>query len=84
MTQPSRVEGQDESRPSRHDERIGQLPGRSFRLAVAAVVHAARDEPALSSAALGAYDAHVPGVLGSTPRQSPLRDPQPAARASTN
>lgn len=46
------------------DEQLGQLPERSYRLAVAAVVHAACDEPALSIAALGAYDAHVPRGTG--------------------
>jgi predicted ATPase len=46
------------------DEQLGQLPERSFRLAVAAVVHAARHQPGLSIAALGAYDAHVPKGTG--------------------
>jgi predicted ATPase len=43
---------------SRLDEQIGPLPGRAFRLAVAAVVHLARGQPTLAVAALGAYDAH--------------------------
>ena len=46
------------------DEQIGHLPERSFRLAVAAVVHAACGQPALAIAALGAYDAHVPRGTG--------------------
>ena len=49
---------------SQLDQRIGQLPGRSFRLAVAAIVHAARDQPTLSIEALGAYDAHIPRGTG--------------------
>jgi predicted ATPase/class 3 adenylate cyclase len=40
------------------DEQIGRLPGRAYALAVAAAAHLARDETALSIAALGAYDAH--------------------------
>jgi predicted ATPase/DNA-binding SARP family transcriptional activator/class 3 adenylate cyclase len=43
---------------SRLDEQMGRLPGRSFRLAVAAVVHLARGQPAMATSALGAYDAH--------------------------
>jgi hypothetical protein len=39
-------------------EQIGRLPGRSFRLAVAAFVHLVRGDRALSISALGAYDAH--------------------------
>jgi tetratricopeptide (TPR) repeat protein len=45
---------------SQLDEQIGRLPGRSRRLAVAAVVHLARGQPDLSIMALGAYDAHPP------------------------
>jgi predicted ATPase/class 3 adenylate cyclase len=43
---------------SQLDEQIGRLPGRSFRLAVAAVVHLARGQAAMSISAMGAYDAH--------------------------
>jgi sigma-54 specific flagellar transcriptional regulator A len=43
-------------------EQIGRLPGRSFRLAVAAFVHLVRGENALSISALGAYDAHPAGA----------------------
>jgi predicted ATPase/DNA-binding SARP family transcriptional activator len=46
---------------SRLDEQIGRLPGRSHRLAVAAVVHLERGQPALAISALGAYDAHPVG-----------------------
>jgi predicted ATPase/class 3 adenylate cyclase len=46
------------------DAQIGRLPGRSVRLAVAALVHRARGQPALSIAALGAYDAHPVGTTG--------------------
>jgi predicted ATPase/class 3 adenylate cyclase len=46
---------------SQLDERIGQLPGRSLRLAAAAVVHLARGQTALSISALGAYDAFPAG-----------------------
>jgi predicted ATPase/class 3 adenylate cyclase len=49
---------------SRLDEQIGRLPGRSRRLAVAAVVHLSRGESAMSIAALGAYDAHPPEDAG--------------------
>ena len=49
---------------ARLDEQIGRLPGRAFRLAVAAVVHAARGQRALAIGALGAYDAHVPRGTG--------------------
>ena len=49
---------------SRLDEQIGRLPGRSRRLAVAAVVHLSRGQLALSIAALGAYDAHAPDDAG--------------------
>jgi predicted ATPase/class 3 adenylate cyclase len=49
---------------SRLDEQIGRLPGRSRRLAVAAVVHLARGQLAMSIAALGAYDAHPPEDAG--------------------
>jgi predicted ATPase len=49
---------------SRLDEQIGRLPGRSRRLAVAAVVHLSRGQLALSVAALGAYDAHLPDDAG--------------------
>jgi hypothetical protein len=49
---------------ARLDEQIGRLPGRAFRLAVAAVVHAARGQPALSIAAFGGYDAHIPTGTG--------------------
>lgn len=45
---------------SQLDEQIGRLPGRSRRLAVAAVAHLAREQPELSISALGAYDAHPP------------------------
>jgi predicted ATPase/class 3 adenylate cyclase len=50
---------------SRLDEQIGRLPGRSRRLAVAAVVHHSRGQSAMSIAALGAYDAHPPEDTGS-------------------
>jgi predicted ATPase/class 3 adenylate cyclase len=50
---------------SRLDEQIGRLPGRSRRLAVAAVVHHSRGQSAMSIAALGAYDAHPPEDVGS-------------------
>jgi predicted ATPase len=43
------------------DEEIGRLPGRSYRLAVAAVVHLARGQTSLAVSALGAYDAHPTG-----------------------
>jgi predicted ATPase/DNA-binding SARP family transcriptional activator/class 3 adenylate cyclase len=43
-------------------EQIGRLPGRSFRLAVAAFVHLVRGDNALSISALGAYDAHPAGA----------------------
>ncbi len=43
---------------SRLDERIGQLPRRSYQLAVAALAHLARDDPVLATSALGGYDAH--------------------------
>jgi tetratricopeptide (TPR) repeat protein len=49
---------------SRLDEQIGRLPGRSRRLAVAAVVHLSRGQLAMSIAALGAYDAHPPEEAG--------------------
>ena len=49
---------------SRLDEQIGRLPGRSRRLAVAAVVHLSRGQLAMSIAALGAYDAHPPEDAG--------------------
>jgi predicted ATPase/class 3 adenylate cyclase len=42
------------------DEQIGRLPGRSRRLAVAAVVHLSRGQLHMSISALGAYDAHPP------------------------
>jgi predicted ATPase len=44
------------------DAQIGRLPGRSFRLAVAAFVHLARGQFAMSTSALGAYDAHPTGA----------------------
>jgi tetratricopeptide (TPR) repeat protein len=50
---------------SRLDEQIGRLPGRSRRLAVAAVVHLSCGQSAMSSGALGAYDAHPPDDAGS-------------------
>jgi predicted ATPase/class 3 adenylate cyclase len=50
---------------SRLDEQIGRLPGRSRRLAVAAVVHLSRGQSAMSIGALGAYDAHPPDDAGS-------------------
>jgi tetratricopeptide (TPR) repeat protein len=46
------------------DEQIGRLPARSFRLAIAAFVHHARGQHALSISALGAYDAHPAGSRG--------------------
>jgi tetratricopeptide (TPR) repeat protein len=49
---------------SQLDEQIGRLPSRSFRLAVAAFVHDARGQHALSVSALGAYDAHPAGAKG--------------------
>jgi predicted ATPase/class 3 adenylate cyclase len=49
---------------SRLDEQIGRLPGRSRRLAVAAVVHLSRGQSAMSIAALGGYDAHPPENAG--------------------
>jgi predicted ATPase/class 3 adenylate cyclase len=49
---------------SRLDEQIGRLPGRSRRLAVAAVVHLSRRQLAMATAALGAYDAHPPEDAG--------------------
>jgi tetratricopeptide (TPR) repeat protein len=49
---------------SRLDEQIGRLPGRSRRLAVAAVVHLSCGQLAMSIAALGAYDAHPPEDAG--------------------
>jgi hypothetical protein len=48
------------------DEEIGRLPGRSYRLAIAAVVHLARGQPGMSIAALGAYDAHAGAGAGWT------------------
>jgi tetratricopeptide (TPR) repeat protein len=45
---------------SQLDDQIGRLPGRSRRLAVAALVHLARGQLGLSIAALGAHDAHPP------------------------
>jgi tetratricopeptide (TPR) repeat protein len=45
---------------SQLDEQIGRLPGRSRRLAVAAVVHLARGQLDMSISALGAFDAHPP------------------------
>jgi predicted ATPase/DNA-binding SARP family transcriptional activator len=45
----------------RLDDEIGRLPGRAFRLAVAAVVHLARDQPTMAIAAMGAYLAHPTG-----------------------
>ena len=50
---------------SRLDEQIGRLPGRSRRLALAAVVHLSRGQSAMSISALGAYDAHPPEDAGS-------------------
>jgi predicted ATPase len=47
---------------SRLDEQIGRMPGRSFRLAVAAFAHLARGQPAMATSALGAYDVHPPEV----------------------
>ena len=49
---------------SRLGEQIGRLPGRSRRLAVAAVVHLSRGQSAMSIAALGGYDAHPPKNAG--------------------
>jgi predicted ATPase/class 3 adenylate cyclase len=46
---------------SQLDEQTGQLPGRSRKLAVAAVIHLAHGQPDMSISALGAYDAHPPG-----------------------
>jgi predicted ATPase/DNA-binding SARP family transcriptional activator/class 3 adenylate cyclase len=43
---------------SQLDIQTGRLPGRSRRLAVAAVTYLARGEPAMSALALGAYDTH--------------------------
>jgi predicted ATPase len=42
----------------RFNQQIGRLPGRSNLLAVAAVVHQARGQTTLASAALGAFDAY--------------------------
>jgi predicted ATPase/DNA-binding SARP family transcriptional activator len=48
----------------RLDDQIGRLPGRSYTLGVAAVVHLARADTTLSIAALGAFDAHpISGTL---------------------
>jgi hypothetical protein len=49
---------------SQLDEQIGRLPGRSFRLAVAAVVHLASGHVVSSISALGAYDAYPVGSAG--------------------
>jgi tetratricopeptide (TPR) repeat protein len=49
---------------SRLDEQIGRLPERSYRLAVAAVVHLACGQPAKAITALGAFDAHRPRSTG--------------------
>jgi hypothetical protein len=49
---------------SQLDEQIGRLPGRTFRLAIAAFVHLARGQLAMSASALGAYDAHLAGATG--------------------
>jgi predicted ATPase/class 3 adenylate cyclase len=46
---------------SQLDDQIGRLPGRSLRLAAAAVAHLARGQTALSISALGAYDAFPAG-----------------------
>jgi tetratricopeptide (TPR) repeat protein len=43
---------------TRLDEQIGRLPGRSYVLGVAAVVHLARGQTNLAVSALGAFDAH--------------------------
>jgi hypothetical protein len=43
---------------TRIDDQIGRLPGRSHRLAIAALVHLARGQTPLSIAAMGAYEAH--------------------------
>jgi tetratricopeptide (TPR) repeat protein len=45
---------------SQLDEQIGRLPGRSRRLAVAALVHLTCGQLDMSISALGAYDAHPP------------------------
>jgi predicted ATPase/class 3 adenylate cyclase len=48
---------------SRLDEQIDRRPGwRSHRLAAAAVIHLARNQPALATSALGAYDAYQMGA----------------------
>jgi predicted ATPase/DNA-binding SARP family transcriptional activator/class 3 adenylate cyclase len=48
----------------RLDDQIGRLPGRSYTLGIAAVVHLARADTTLSIAALGAFDAHpIRGTL---------------------
>ncbi len=49
---------------SQLDKQVGRLPGRSFGLAVASVVHLARGQPAMAISALGAYDAHPVETAG--------------------
>jgi predicted ATPase/class 3 adenylate cyclase len=62
---------------TRLDEQIGRLPGRSYVLGVAAVVHLARDQTDLAVAALGAFEAHSKlGIL-----ETLLRDPVDETRA---
>jgi predicted ATPase/class 3 adenylate cyclase len=54
------------------DETIGRHKERSYRLAIAAVVHLARGEIELATAALGAYDAHpVGGTLRASGQLTP-------------
>jgi predicted ATPase len=49
---------------SRLDEQLGRLAGRSYRLAVAAVVHLARGHVPLAISALGAYDMDAHTIQG--------------------
>jgi hypothetical protein len=56
-----RTDGLQALAESVHLERqIGRRPGRSFKLAVAAVVHLARGQPTTAIAAMGAFLAHRP------------------------
>jgi hypothetical protein len=62
---------------TRLDQQIGPLPGRAYTLGIAAGVHMARGDTALSTSALGAFDAHpVGGTLAAL-----LAEPVETARA---
>jgi predicted ATPase/class 3 adenylate cyclase len=58
---------------SRLEEQIGRQPGRSYRLAIGAVVHLARGDVSMSASCLGAYDSYPTPDWGAPAGGAPYR-----------